>query len=93
MVTACGGIGSPVSPGGQTPPPDELIVVTATPGNAATTPIATTGQRYVVREGDTVSALAARFGVAEAALLRANAIDDPDSLQVGQALLIPPPEP
>ncbi len=44
---------------------------------------------YTVQPGDTVSAIAARFGVSVESLLTANAITNPDLLQVGQTLLIP----
>ena len=59
-------------------------------------------QTYAVRSGDTVSELAARFGVDAGTLMRANGMNpaladgrvtssraDPDRLQVGQRLTIP----
>lgn len=69
-----------------------LVVVTATPGPP---PVPTPGveQRYVVREGDTLSAIAARFAVSEEAILDANGITDPDRILVGQELIIPPAQP
>lgn len=69
-----------------------LVVVTATPGPPAS-PTPGVEQSYVVREGDTLSAIAARFGVAEEAILKANGITDPNRLFVGQELVIPPGEP
>ncbi len=50
---------------------------------------------YSVSRGDTVSRIAARFGVAEQALLGANGIGDPDRIYPGQELRIPglAPEP
>lgn len=44
---------------------------------------------YVVRAGDTLSALAARFGVSTVALARYNGLKDPDKLWVGQRLMVP----
>jgi LasA protease len=44
---------------------------------------------YTVQSGDTLVAIAARFGLDLAALVAANGIADPDSLQVGQQLKIP----
>ncbi len=44
---------------------------------------------YTVQAGDTLSAIAARFGVSTDSLLAANGITNPDLLQVGQLLLIP----
>ncbi len=73
-------------------PAPTLAVVTATPGPP---PVPTPGeqQRYVVREGDTLSAIAARFGVSEEAILKENPLSDRDRLFVGQELVIPPAEP
>jgi LysM repeat protein len=73
-------------------PASTLPVVTATAGPP---PIPTPGeqQRYVVREGDTLSAIAARFGVSEEAILEENPLSDRDRLLVGQELVIPPAQP
>jgi murein DD-endopeptidase MepM/ murein hydrolase activator NlpD len=44
---------------------------------------------YTVVPGDTLGAIAARFGVTIDALVAANGIEDPDRIRVGQVLLIP----
>lgn len=46
---------------------------------------------YIVREGDTLSAIAEEFGVSLDALIEANKdrLKDPNQLQVGQELRIP----
>lgn len=44
---------------------------------------------YTVAPGDTLGAIAARFGVPIEALVAANGIEDPDRILVGQVLLIP----
>src|SRR5437879_2344331 len=44
---------------------------------------------YVVRAGDTLSAIAARFGTTVQAIVSANQIVNPDMISVGQQLLIP----
>ncbi len=44
---------------------------------------------YTVAAGDTLGAIAARFGVTVDALASANAIDDPNRIRVGQVLFIP----
>lgn len=79
----------------QTPtlaPAPTFEVVTPTPGPPlAPTPRAQ--QIYVVREGDTLSAIAARFGVSEEQILAENPMSDRDQLFVGQELVIPPPPP
>ena len=64
------------------------------PSNAAPTTGAastTTGPpiAYQVKRGDTLTAIATRFGVSTAAILAANQIADPDHLAEGQSLLIP----
>jgi LysM repeat protein len=75
-----------------TAPP--MLIVTATPGlPPASTQPRSEEQRYVVREGDSLSSIAERFDVTEAAIIRANNLADPDRILVGQELLIPPPEP
>ncbi len=73
-------------------PAPTFPVVTATAGPP---PVPTPGksQTYVVREGDTLSAIAARFGVAEEAILDLNPMTDRDQLFVGQELIIPPAQP
>jgi N-acetylmuramoyl-L-alanine amidase len=73
-------------------PAPTLPVVTATAGPP---PVPTPGeqQRYVVREGDTLSGIAARFGVSEDAILKENPLSDRDRLLVGQELVIPPAQP
>lgn len=69
-------------------PAATFVVVTATPGPP---PAPTPGQQemYVVREGDTISGIAARFGVSEESILELNPMSDRDTLYVGQELIIP----
>jgi LysM repeat protein len=62
------------------PTPDSAHYQPGTPRPAET---------YVVQSGDILSAIATRFGVSLDALVQANKLADPDSLQVGQQLLIP----
>jgi murein DD-endopeptidase MepM/ murein hydrolase activator NlpD len=49
------------------------------------------GQVYMVQPGDTLSGIAARFGVSVDDLIRANGITDPNKLAVGTRLIIPGP--
>ncbi|MGL4648486.1 MAG: LysM peptidoglycan-binding domain-containing protein, partial [Caldilineaceae bacterium] len=44
---------------------------------------------YLVQPGDTLSVIAARYGVAVDELTALNGIGDPNLLRVGQVLLIP----
>jgi len=46
-------------------------------------------QVYTVQSGDTLSSIAARFGIGLSLLIEANGITDPNSLQVGQQLKLP----
>ena len=46
-------------------------------------------QTYVVQEGDTLAAIAQRFGTTTQALQQANGIDDPNQIVIGQVLVIP----
>jgi LysM repeat protein len=64
--------------------PTPTLTPVAAPTVAATT--------YTVQAGDTLSGIAARFGVSVDDLARANAIPDDkrDKLQIGQVLVIPP---
>lgn len=44
---------------------------------------------HVVQAGETLSAIAARYGVTTAALVEANKLENPDRLAIGQRLVIP----
>jgi LysM repeat protein len=46
-------------------------------------------QSYQIRQGDTLGAVAAMFGVSSESLAQFNRLADPNSLDVGQVLLIP----
>jgi LysM repeat protein len=50
---------------------------------------APSGQTYTVRRGDTLSAIALRYGVSMWALAQANGISNPSLIYVGQVLQIP----
>jgi LysM repeat protein len=46
---------------------------------------------YVVAEGDNLGGIAQKFGITVADLIAANAIADPNRIEVGQQLVVPPP--
>lgn len=48
------------------------------------------GEIYVVRSGDTLGAIASRYGVTVRAIMDANGLTNPDTLSLGQELIIPP---
>jgi murein DD-endopeptidase MepM/ murein hydrolase activator NlpD len=50
-------------------------------------------QDYVVQPKDTLNQIAQDHAVSVNAILKANNLDSPDYLEVGQVLLIPPPDP
>ncbi len=50
------------------------------------------GETYTVRLGDTLSQIAARYGVSVDSLALANSIDNPEFIVEGQSLTIPGPE-
>jgi nucleoid-associated protein YgaU len=69
---------------------DTFVIVTLTPDpSARRTPTVEVTRTYVVEEGDTLSSIAAAFGMTEEALIEANGLTDPDSIQAGQVLVIP----
>ncbi len=70
-----------------TPLPELVSVPTNIPSqNAIPTP---TDETYVVQPGDTLSGIAAQFGVQLQTLLRINQIADPNILEVGQVITLP----
>jgi LysM repeat protein len=60
--------------------------------SAATgTAVSTTGYEHVVKEGDTLSAIATAYKVKISAIIEANQLKNPDTLIKGQKLFIPKP--
>jgi hypothetical protein len=67
------------------PSPTPIEVVTPTP-----VPVPTVlAQTYIVKAGDSPASIAQQFGVKVDDLMTTNGIDDPQKLQIGQALKIP----
>jgi LysM repeat protein len=62
------------------------------PSVAPSPPVAPagSGKIYVVQNGDTIDAIAARFGLSADHLASANGIADPNSLAIGQTIVLPP---
>jgi LysM repeat protein len=63
--------------------------IAAAPAPATPNPAPTAGTSYTVRTGDTVSALAQRFGVSAAAILQANGLGTSSIIYAGRTLVIP----
>lgn len=81
-------VGSPASP--EPPAPmaaADAPAQQAKASSAALPPAASA--TYVIRAGDTLSKIAARFGIAWQELARANGLSEDDILSVGSTLLIP----
>jgi LysM repeat protein len=72
------------------PLPDATQTTPTEPGNAE--PVATldpaTQQIYVIQAGDSLSAVASRFGTTLDAIIQANGLTDPNVVYVGQRLII-----
>ncbi len=76
----------------------ELVIVTPTPippgATVVITPTPTvdpaTLRRHTVAAGETLSSIAEQYNVTPEEIQELNGIDDPNSVQEGQELLIPP---
>lgn len=91
LLTACGGVGAKSGSGTATRAPDVLLVVTSKPGQLMppTAGPTRTPERYIVREGDTLSSIALAFNVSVEAIAAANGIEQSGMLFIGQELAIP----
>jgi LysM repeat protein len=72
-----------------TPSPTPIVTVTDTPAPTFTPAPSPTPIVYVIQSGDTLLGIALKFGVSVAALQQTNGIINPQSLQIGQELIIP----
>jgi len=69
-------------------------ILTPTPDVPRFLPTPRSGpETYVVQAGDTLGAISLRYGVSVEALMQANGLNDPNTLDVGQTLQIPVPTP
>lgn len=69
--------------------PGAKASATTKPAKASGGKAATAASRYTVKRGDTVSAIAHRFGATVRSIAAANGLDDPSRISVGQVLTIP----
>lgn len=67
-----------------------LIPITVTPTPRATATPTTPPLTYIIQPGDVLLAVAAEFSTTVEAIMIANDIYDPRTLQIGQELIIPP---
>ncbi|MEM8784329.1 MAG: M23 family metallopeptidase [Pseudomonadota bacterium] len=66
-------------------PPHQRVAETSGLGDSPS------GQTVIVRHGDSLSMIAARYDVSQSALIRANGIRDPNLVRPGQRLRLPRP--
>jgi LysM repeat protein len=69
--------------------PTSVRAATASAGGTAATPPSAPTTRYTVQAGDTVSQIALRAGVTQAALIAANKLPSNGFIRVGQVLTLP----
>jgi LysM repeat protein len=82
------GTPAPTLQAGGTP----AATAAAAPEATATMPSGSDVLTYEVRSGDTLGAIAVEFDVSVDAIIAANELTNPDRLEVGQVLVIPPVE-
>lgn len=66
-----------------------IIPTSGSPAPAPTQPVAPTGGLHTVQPGETLSAIALRYGVSSWALVQANGLASANLIYVGQRLIIP----
>jgi len=78
--------GTPIALPPPPPPPPRTPTATATPVPPTQPP----ERIHIVARGDTLSEIAAKYGVSQEAIAKANGMDNPNMLYIGQKLIIPP---
>jgi LysM repeat protein len=86
---------SPTVPPTETPVRTVAIAATIPPNTPAPTPkytptLPVVGDQYTVQAGDTLFGICKRLGVSYDDMVALNKLQDPDNLQIGQVLKIPP---
>lgn len=86
LAASCGGDGD--SAGIETLPLLTSPTTAAPPSTATTIPAEV--EYYTIQQGDTLYGIAQSFGVTVDAIIAFNGIADPDAIEAGQKLAIPP---
>jgi LysM repeat protein len=95
LVAACGGAATPTPAPTATPAPAPTDIFVPSEPSAEPTQApepaetAAAGKTYKVKRGDTMWAIAEKFGVTLKALRAANPDVEPSSMRVGTVLVIP----
>jgi LasA protease len=72
----------------------EVIFITPTPDPPKPLPtLRADVEQYIVQSGDTLNLIARQYGISVYAISLANDLVNPNLIEVGQVLLIPPPDP
>jgi LPXTG-motif cell wall-anchored protein len=85
-------MGNTQAPVQSTPPPQEQPASGEAPAEEPDGGVIATGDSYTVQSGDSLWSIADQHNTTVDALAAANSITNPAELQVGQELVIPPPE-
>lgn len=72
-----------------TPPASASTAPSSVASSVASAVPSTSGATYKVKSGDTLSAIAARFGTTVRVLVQLNGITDPSRLKIGQVIKLP----
>jgi len=84
-LAACGGDGESAVGAGPTLPP----IVTTSTTTTTVAPATTIPEYYRIQRHDTLTKIAAAFGVPVQAIMDLNGITNPDSIQAGQIIALP----
>ena len=89
-LAACGGGGDSVNTLPVITAQAPVTSPTASVATETTTTVAQQAEYYTIQQGDTLFGIAEAFGVTMDELISFNAIADPDAIQAGQRIQIPP---
>jgi LasA protease len=72
----------------------DVVFITPTPDPPKPLPtLRADVEGYIVKSGDTLNVIARQYGISVYAISLANELENPNLIEVGQVLLIPPPDP
>lgn len=95
LTIPAGGVVAPTSettsqmPASTTIPTSPMPPVTPSQPSTPSTPSSSAGRSYTVQKGDTLKAIAAKFGVPMETIMKRNKLITPTAIKVGQVLVIP----